>query len=323
MDFPGRNCYFTFLFFCVNNVMQQTVYIYCIEDDAKLTSSFFTDLGNLIATRKANIKVVIRYRSYYFFKSYDIILDGLAPVKMQPIANIEHKRGFVLKDILDFLNKYQSKRSNEENVLLLQSHGYDGFIQVYDRCDTEKERCYSDKLDVVTFAAHLPFTFDAIVIDSCCMSTMKTLVGLKDMTRYVVACQYTCPYLGILSDRFLPCLALNKSLPNRLRLVSQAFIDRNLNRKKRWREVSDATDSTVIDMAKFSTFLEAFNRVDPHLKRVAAHRVVVYKDYATYDLYGLLKSLRQNDLAKLLQGCIVGHVKTDKRMKNKGISFGF
>lgn len=303
------------------NIMH-TVFLYCIEDDAKLVSAFFMDLGNLISSQQKNVRVIARYRSYFFYKSFDMILDGMHPVKIKPIKSINYTSGVILSDIVSFLKKYKSMRSPTENSFVLQSHGYDGYIYLRDRCDTQDPRCYGDQVTMDNLVPKLPWTFDAIFLDACCMSTVETLRPLRGATKYVVACQYTCPWLGIASESFLPILGSSKPLAERLTDISQAFIARNSKRNRKWREVSDKTDSVVVDMILFGTFLDAYDAANPCLKRMAKHRIVVYKGYFIYDLYGLLMSYGHRELTSLLKRAVVGHAKTHVNMKNKGISLG-
>jgi hypothetical protein len=302
----------------------RTVFIYCLEDDANLTSAFFMDLGNLVAARRDNVRIVARYRSYSFYKSYDIIIEGTTPMKIALISPVNHAKGFLLKDVTSFLRQYRDKRSREENALVIQSHGYDDSVQAYEALSTRRET-YSDMMTMADLAARIPpSSFDAIFLDACCMSAMSTLRALQGVAKYVIACQFTCPYLGILSERFVTIFGMSKPLPQRLALISQAFVDRNKNRTKKWRKVSDKTDSVVVDMSRFKAFLEAYDRAVSHeglvLRRSASSRVVVYKEYLAYDVYGLLKTRSQSELAALLKRSIVSHVKTHSKMKNNGVS---
>jgi hypothetical protein len=286
------------------------LYIYCLEDDRQLTSPFMLDVQNLtMGLRKGShteFKVFIRYRGYSFFPSFDIQMNGRERPVWDQIPTIKYTKGTIMSDMSDFLKTHYTH--SKESYLLIQSHGHDAYIQVQDRCDEDEPKCVNDKMYLKNFAElcmESKFHFDAILLDSCCMSTLDTHKALQNITKYVVACQTSCPHLGVIYDNFLQVLGEIKSpIKNRLMKISRAFVRRNANPTPKLAYFAMATDSVVVDMNCFKTFANALDKQHIKFKPLRKYRVMEYKGYLLYDLYSLLVEQKQTVLATMLKNSV-------------------
>ena len=134
------------------------VFIYCLEDDQNNHSSFKYDFENLIKTSQCN--VYIRYRSYYLLEHVDVSIVK-NKISIKKLQKERYSGGFFLRDIMDFLG---GKPQSKESIFVLQSHGYDNYIQLHDRCKEEIPKCNSDilfmeDLQRALISKHMKFSY--------------------------------------------------------------------------------------------------------------------------------------------------------------------
>lgn len=289
------------------------VLIYCLEDDQKHHSSFKSDFENIITSRNKDIAVYIRYRSYYSLEHLDIsIIQN--KISIQKLQKQRYTGGFFLRDIMNFLS---DKPKRKESIFVIQSHGYDNYIQLHDRCKEEIPKCNSDLLymeDLQHALYNKQIKFNAIILDACCMSSYATLHSLQGVAEYVLACQFSSPDLGFISPQFLRCFEGNKALYIKLQNVCKAFIFRNKTDRV------CKTDAALIDLSQFAKFSNLFEEQKVILKRTKKFRVIRYGGYYVYDLYSLLQNANKKTLYKLLNDAILFYRKTHNREYTHGVS---
>lgn len=314
--------------------------IYCAEDDRDLTSAFFKDIGTLAAqTGKLHARhdcvVHARYRSYHHFQHMDARVEQ-GVVTAKPIPTMRFKRGAILADLLDFLKMHMPSVSahRDRAVLVIQSHGYNSYIRVKDKCDDERPECISDVMDMRSlaqaWAACKWRELDAIILDSCCCATYDMMAAIHGgrIARYAVACQTSCPFLGFITDRLLPtlarCDAVNKiDIPACLLLVAQAMVANNDANISVYPALADETDAAVVDVHAVGELVRLFEGGGGRalLKRQAKHRVIKHPGYNQYDLRPLIAAIPDPTLAstllQALDACISGYVHTKRQARTR------
>jgi hypothetical protein len=291
------------------------IYIYCLEDDEQLRSAFSMDIGRFTHNIKPNVNVFARYRPYNYFFHTDITIQN-NKIKWTPLKQETYAKGFIAQDIHLFLKKYQ--KTDGQNIFIIQSHGYDYYVEIKDKCTIDTPACVSDKMYLPDFADGLKYKmFDAIIIDACCNSTYATMKSLENVTKYVVACQQSSPYLGFVSEKFVDIIS-NETIgfQTRLKHICDAFIERNRCKDNKWNGLRGPTDAAIIDMAEFSNFRNDFDRRNITFSRKAKFRVISEYDYYVYDMTNLLKDRKELTLTSLLTKSIKYYVKTSKKKGN-------
>lgn len=311
------------------------VIVYCIEDDRDLKSAFWMDLANL-RDPPASCAVHVRYRPHgHHFSSCDVSVGsstrGLQVVK--PLPNLRFVKGAIRKDLTQFLQ--DNYATGKENIMVLQSHGYDGDVGlvpplIYISGGASMPKSGGGKEESIRLAELRDFAlasgmqFKCVILDMCCNSSVAALDGLLGCADYVLACQYTCPDYGFVSKDFLSALCATQrraplSWEQRLQNVARAFIRRNNER-------GEATDAVLVDMrcwSEASALMKNSAFAIGGLQRRAKARVVVYKEYFLYDLVTVLQNLNETTLANAVKKAICFYRQTARLNKRilHGVSY--
>jgi hypothetical protein len=302
-----------------------TLYIYCLEDDAELSSSFMRDvriLKETLGKTKNDIRIIIRYRTHSYYTHFDIQMNSGDVVSIwKEITTIQYKRGTIIADIEQWLDASWNADSLE-SYLLVSSHGYNSYINVREKCYKDVPECINDKMYMGKFARLCKlkhYVFDGILLNSCCMSSIDALSDLIGVTKYVVACQSICPYLGFVCETFVETLGdVRKPVQSRMRSIARHYVKSNMHPVKRLRSFSSFTDAVVTDMHMFERFYDRFKMAlndGMIIKAIRKYRVIETVKYWLYDLYYLLMEQGYDDLAKMMKRCVKQYIFQDERTR--------
>lgn len=208
----------------------------------------------------------------------------------------------ISKDFKAFMEKFYD-RSCDENILVIESHGYDDCLLLDPKTKIPLKYLMTNK------------SFDAILLDACCMSSLNTIVTLHPFTKYLVASQWTVPYLGILTSNFIKIISDDRiSLPTRLKAVADSYIQRNSDNDPKWKHLRGDADISVIDMSKVPDFLLNFD--DQDKRPIAKYRIIKYPEYMFYDLYSYMPKHQR----AILKDMVLYYKKTHKHPHTHGVS---
>ena len=299
------------------------IYIYVLEDDTGLKSPFLLDLGNILEKHQAcpSYTLHVRYRPFRYFHHMDITITPNG-VNIEPIKTIHFKKSKqILDDITQFLHHAHPRTPRDTHVLVIESHGYNTYVQTAGKAYAKgvNDAVKMEMRDFVKSMQAKKIVFDAVLLDACCMSTIHTAAILKPITKYMMASEYTVPYLGMLSKEFLPLLTHRaKPLVERLNNVGQAYVQRNTSTDPKWDGLKDGCDVAVLDLTKLDTSL--LQETDL-LKPVAKYRVIKDVEYRVYDLFASA-SLRGTGKAirTMLKNVICFYAKTHSHKHTHGIA---
>lgn len=262
-----------------------------------MKSPFMLDLGNLLNAKK-RIDLHIRYRSYRYFQECDIDVLGkdtgrISWASLPPLG----RNDTIAADVCALVRRGNEvyNKHKVERVLILQSHGYGAVLKT----NNNAQGLHMSELRKALRRMKAP-QFDAILLDSCCMASLDTLEALQGVCKFIVACQFTCPYLGIVSPSFLALLTDHRRpMRDRLASIADAFIARNTDPDPKWRGLRGKTDISVIDMQVAQDLLRAVKEssfVQSALaRRRAENRVIRYSGYLMYDMMSMLRDAMKNE----------------------------
>lgn len=262
--------------------------VYCLEDDAGMVSSFLQDVAAMSSRADRACDVVCRYRSYRRFGHWDVRITGAAGVSMTPLPRLSPGDGAALRhDLEGFV---ASVAAADARVLVLQMHGGGYYLATKPRAGR-----YAVVVDATELAALLRRTggarrWDAVLLDSCYMSTLEMAHELRGCARYLMACQPASPYLGLLSAAAGARPGRADPLPW-LRAVAEGFLRRD-------ERPAGGKAVTVVDLAALGPLADIAARSWPRLEQAcradpARLKVARAKDCPYFDLLGALRGVLQ------------------------------
>ena len=260
--------------------------MYVIEDDKKLSSSFFNDFKFLLSSYREypDIKIHIIYHSVTYFgdMKIDFCKDHVKIQNIDSITNRKNIHDFVKVELDELYKQYYSKE--DTNILVLSGH-----TRYYFSDEKWKETdIFSGLSDI-----------DLLILDICYSSYYDMLINVIDRARYVIATETTSPNFGMVGKRFLGYVYRG----NYTKIIDD-FIKRNeiIDPRLKYR-----TDGVLIDMLKFKEVVNYLEVLSFGLKNKKYRKCRIDRSpgYYFYDLVCLSDVNRDTKLKKILDDCIL------------------
>ncbi len=258
--------------------------MYVIEDDKKMSSSFYYDLDGLLQVNN-EIPINILYRSNYFYGNKLITIDKNTYCAIK-IDSIPNKYKIVKADMEAFYKKHYVR--GKKNIFYYGGHSQYIFWDAPAELNTN---IFSGMTDL-----------ELIILDSCYTSYTNMLTHMIGRTKYVLASQTASANVGYLSDKFLEVLNSDKYKNDvaKYKKIIDYFILRNSSKDPIKKKFNYRTDGILIDMKKYS-------EVAKYLKKNKLNKRSQCKleHIPVYNYYDLACITNDPVLKKMISDCVL------------------
>jgi hypothetical protein len=249
---------------------------YIFEDDSDLRSSFSWDFPHLAQfIHIPASRVVIYYRSKKIHGEFKYVIEN-GKIDVTPLHKIQEDEPFI-NDIINITREQYDPHA--QNAIFFSAHCYKQYIRPFSRnisFQTWVNMCVSSG-----------FKWEFILMDCCYMSTINSMVQFYPVTRYLVGCQSSSPFLGF-NARETPELFRSHNTRHIACQMVELFIRRNNTTP--FAKIKFYTDGVVLDLKYLPQLLRLSQ--DITFSRTRSTRVEPDPEYS--DLFDFMECLRHS-----------------------------
>jgi hypothetical protein len=177
---------------CDSQKAKWTLFFYLSEEDTYAMSPFFYSLNKSTQNFSySNLNICIFHKSNNYYGSHKIMIKGTEKGPIIKTLKIDDNFEFLDGNILFNFIKETSELCPSENTAL--------FIQTHSNGWYAKESLKNPKIQTypVLFSKLLKeqIKFDIIGLNTCYISTLEIMYELRNLTKYVIACEMSSPII--------------------------------------------------------------------------------------------------------------------------------